>query len=250
MARRMSIHTRGTISEQRTVRPSGPRDKCRAPAVRTQILSIVAVLGLAAGSAAAGSGPGLALKIGAQTLESPIDGDDTTRARYELEVSTAKMGGGHFDLALMFGGSSLGTLSDAIAYWDDDVFVEESYTDDLSVLDLRLAARLYPLGDNDTIQPYVGAGLGYFWFIDRWEDYYAETIEDPMFPGSYITFEGCESGQETLGDGLFGFVMAGFNVTIRENFELLFEFQYDFAKDDGGFDLGGPIYMAGARFRF
>jgi hypothetical protein len=236
--------------ERPAVRPSEPRDKGRTNAVRTQILSIAAVLGLAAGSAAAGSGPGLALKIGAQTLESPLSGQDTTRTRYELELSTAKMGGDHIDFALMFGGSSLGTLSDEIAYWDEDVFVEESYRDDLSILDLRLAARLYPLGDNDTIQPYVGAGFGYFWLLDDWEDRYAETIEDPLFPGSFITFEACESDTETLADGLFGFVLAGFNVTLRENLELLFEFQYDFEKDDSGFDLGGPIYMAGARFRF
>jgi hypothetical protein len=203
-----------------------------------------------AGSAPASSGPGLALKAGVQKLESPITGQDTTRARYELELSTAKQMGGHLDFALIVGGSSLGELSDEISYFDEDVFVEEFYNDDLSLIDLRLAARLFPADPDSAFQPYVGAGLGYFWLIDQWEDRYAETIEDPLFPGTFITFETTEDGEETLSDGFFGFLMAGFNVAIRENLELLFEFQYDFEKQDGGFDLGGPIYMAGARFRF
>lgn len=210
----------------------------------------IVLLIAATAEATAGSGPGLALKIGAQTLEDPVDLDNTTRARYELELSSARQWDGHLDFAFIFGGSSLGTVSDDLAYWDDDVFVEESYEDDLTILDLRLAARLYPFGDSEGIQPYVGAGVGYFWFIDRWEDTYAETVEDPMYPGSWITFETSDEDTETLAQGFFPFVMAGVAVPVTDNFELMFEFQYDLEKKDSGYDLGGPIYLFGARLRF
>ena len=216
----------------------------------TVCLAIALSLVLAAGAAGA-SGPGIALKVGAQTLDHPLDGDKTTRARYELELSSAKFAGDHMDVAFTFGGSSLGTVSGADAYWrSDDVYVEESYEDDLSVLDIRLAARYYPFGDSDGIQPYLGAGLGYFWFLDSWEDQYSQTYDDPIGSGIWYTDTFEDEDTETLGDGLFPFVLAGVTVPIGSNAELLFEFQYDFEKEDSGFDLGGPIYMAGARFRF
>jgi len=212
-------------------------------------LAMVLSLVLAAG-AIGSTGPGIGLKIGAQTLDHPVDGDKTTRARYELELSSARFSDDLLDLALIFGGSSLGTVSDDYAYWDGDVFVEESYEDKLSVIDIRLAARLYPLRNRRGIQPYLGAGIGYFWFLDNWEDRYSETFEDPEYPGDWYTVTVEDDDRETLADGFFPFVMAGVTVPITSNAELLFEFQYDFEKEDGGFDLGGPIYMAGARFRF
>lgn len=199
---------------------------------------------------AAGSGPGIAIKAGAQTVQDPIGLDKTTRARLELELSTAKFADDHLDIAFIFGGSSLGSISDEDAYWDDDVFVEEFYNDDLAVVDVRLAARLYPLGGRAGIQPYLGAGIGYFWFLDRYKDEYSETWEDPLSPGDWYTSTASEEDTETLARGFFPFVMAGLTVPIGNNSELMFEFQYDIEKTDSGFDLGGPIYMFGARFRF
>jgi hypothetical protein len=37
---------------------------------------------------------------------------------------------------------------------------------------------------------------------------------------------------------------------VGSNGEIMFEFQYDFEKEDKGFDFSGPIYLFGARFRF
>lgn len=216
----------------------------------TVCLAIVLPFLLAA-CAAGASGPGVSLKVGAQTLDHPLDGDKTTRARYELELCSARFAGDHLDVAFTFGGSSLGTVSGDDAYWTvDDVWVEESYEDDLSVFDIRLGARYYPFGDSDGIQPYLGAGLGYFWFLDSWEDEYSQTYDDPIGSGIWYTDSAEDDDTETLADGLFPFVLAGVTVPIGSNAELLFEFQYDFEKEDSGFDLGGPIYMAGARFRF
>lgn len=195
-------------------------------------------------------GPGIGFRVGAQTLDSPTSLEETTRTRYELEVSSQLFLDGHLDFAFIFGGSSLGTFRDEYVDIIDDVLIEEYYKDKLSLLDIRLAARLYPLGQSRPIRPYVGAGIGYFWFRDSWEDEYYETIEDPFFPGSFITFADGAEDTETVADDFFPFLLAGMTVPIGENLELLFEFEYDFEKEDEGFDFGGPIYMFGARFRF
>jgi opacity protein-like surface antigen len=204
----------------------------------------------AATPAAGGSGAGLGIKVGAQTIESPIDLEKTTRARYELEVSSARSCNDHFDFALTFGGSSLGSFTDEYVDWDDGVLMEDTFTDDLYLLDLRLAARLYPFGSYDGVQPYVGAGIGYFWFRDSWEYEYSDTVEDPDFPGVFYTFTESEEGTDTVAKGFFAFVTAGLMVPVGPNFEMLFELQYDFDKQDSGFDFAGPAYMFGLRFRF
>lgn len=196
------------------------------------------------------TGPGIGFKIGAQTLDSPFDSDRTTRARFELEFSSPRFGNDLFDVALTFGGSSLGSYNDDFAGYDGDVLIEEFYTDRYTVLDLRLAGRLYPLGDNDGIQPYVGAGIGYFWFRDSWEYEYYETYEDPLFPGVFYTYEEFGDGRDTLANGLFPFVTAGLTVPVSSNFDLQFEVQYHYDKKDSGFDFSGPAYMFGGIFRF
>jgi len=202
------------------------------------------------GACAGASGLGIGVKIGAQTLEDPIDRDTTTRARLDLEISSPRLARGHLDFAFTFGGSSLGTFDEDYVDVVDDTVIEESYTDRFSVLDARLMVRLYPLGNHSRIRPHLGAGIGYYWFLDYWEYEYEETFEDPLFPGTFHTFTEEEEGTDTLANGLFPFVTAGVTVPLGPHFEAMFEFQYDFDKKDDDFDLGGPIYMFGARFRF
>ena len=105
----------------------------------------------------------------------------------------------------------------------DGVLLEEYYSDDLSVIDIRLAARLYPLGDSRPIRPYLGAGVGYFWFLDSWEDQYYETFEDPFDPGTFITYASGDKDTETVADGFFPFLLGGVTVPIGSDFEFLFE---------------------------
>jgi hypothetical protein len=198
----------------------------------------------------AASGPGLGFKVGVQTLESPIDLEDTTRTRFEFELSSARFYDDHFDLALTVGGSSLGSFTTVYSDEFDGTFIDETYVDDLSIIDIRLAARLYPLGDAGEIRPYVGAGIGYFWFLDSWDYEYAETFEDPPFSGDFYTFIETDEGTDTAANGFFPFVTAGVTIPLGDQAELLFDFQYDFEKKDSGYDFGGPIYMIGARFRF
>jgi hypothetical protein len=227
------------------------RDTFRCGRTRTRIRTGVCLLGVALAWSTCGwanSGPGIGFKVGVQTLESPIDLDKTTRARYELELSGPRLFDDHLDVAFTLGGSSLGSFETYYPDEVDGVFIDETYNDHLSLIDTRLAARVYPLGDASNIRPYVGAGVGYFWFLDQWDYEYAETFED--HPGDWDTYVHKSDGVDTEAHGFFPFLLAGVTVPIGDMGELLFDFQYDFEKEDNGYDFGGPIYMIGARFRF
>ena len=228
-----------------SIEPAVPANRRRIP-----ICSAIMLLCWAATSFASGDGPSFGFKVGGQTIESPTSSGKTTRARFELELASPRFGDDYFDMTLSFGGSSLGTFHDEYAGFEDGVFIEEYYTDSYSLLDLRLAARLYPFGDRDGIQPYVGAGIGYFWFRDSWEFEYYDTYEDPFIPGVFYTYTGGEDGSDTLAKGFFPFVTAGINVPVASNFELQFEVQYHYDKEDSGLDFGGPAYMFGCLVRF
>jgi hypothetical protein len=198
----------------------------------------------------AASGPGIAIKIGAQTFTDPVDLDKTTRARLELEIASPLLWDEHVDFALAFGGSYLGSHTESYTDTVDGTYIDDLYTDRLFLFDIRLAARLYPLGDSSRIRPYIGAGVGYFWFHDDWENEYSDTFEDPYVPGRYETVYDHAEGDATLAQAPFPFVLAGVTFPVGSNGEIMFEFQYDFEKEDKGFDFSGPIYLFGARFRF
>jgi len=214
------------------------------------ICSAIMLLCWATTSFAVGSGPAFGIKVGAQTMDSPTGPGKTTRARLELELASPRFGNDYFDMALTFGGSSLGSFHSDYANFDNGVLYEEFYTDHYSLLDIRLAGRLYPFGDSNWLQPYVGAGIGYFWFLDSWEYEYYETYEDPFIPGLFYTYTDVGEERDTLANGFFPFVTAGLTVPIESNFELQFEVQYHYDKKDSGFDFGGPVYMFGCLFRF
>ena len=76
----------------------------------------------------------------------------------------------------------------------------------------------------------------------QWEDTYVET------GASYVYIEE-DKGRDRLARGFFPFISAGVNLPINSMSELLFEFQFDFEKKDAGWDLGGPIFLLGLRFR-
>ncbi len=244
-----SIRRGCNVSRRNDITGSFPGETIRR-SLRTVAMCTLAASLVWATACAGQSGPGIALKIGAQTLDDPIDLEKTTRTRIELEIASPVFADDYLDVAFSVGGSSLGSVDDDYVTIEDDTVIEESYLDDLFMLDIRLAARLYPFGHDRTLRPYVGAGLGYFWFLDYWEYEYSETFEDPHFPGVFHTFVDEEEGTDTIAHGFFPFVVAGLNVAVSDNAELLFEFQYDFDKEDAGVDLSGPIYMFGGRIRF
>jgi len=218
----------------------------------SRVLATAASLLLVLGGTAlcrAASGPGIGLRVGAQTIEDPVDSDKITRARLDVEVFSPMLWDEHVDFALTFGGSFLGTHSETYTDTVDGTYIDDLYTDRLWLFDIRLATRLYPLGDRSRIRPYLGAGLGYFWFRDNWENEYSDTFEDPYFPGEFQTIHDHASGNANLAQGFFPFVLAGLSLPLGSNAEITFEFQYDFDKKDAGYDLSGPIYLFGARFR-
>ncbi len=248
MTRTMLAHKMGPRPNQTHACPSVCGTGGRHPLILKSAALLLA-LGWTAVCTAA-SGPGIGIKVGAQTITDPVDLDKTTRARLELEIASPLLWDEHVDFALGFGGSYLGSHTEQYTDTVDGTYIDDLYTDRLSLFDIRLAARLYPLGDNSRIRPYIGAGIGYFWFRDYWENEYSDTFEDPYFPGRYETVYDHAEGDVTLAQGFFPFALAGITLPLGSHAEIMFEFQYDFDKKDEGFDLGGPIYMFGARFRF
>jgi len=248
MAQKRYIHTWQPRPKQNRVfafsTSAGPCKQCGL-----MICSALIVFCLAATSPADGSGPGIGVKVGAQTLDQPFGDGKTTRARFEVELVSPRFADDHFELAFTFGGSSLGSYSSEYVDYDGGTLIEQYFTDDLSALDIGLSARLYPLGDSH-VRPYIGAGIGYFWFLDSWDDDYFETVEDPFVPGLFYTYASADEGTENLARGFFPFVSAGLAVPATDNLELLFELQYHLDKKDSGFDLSGPVYMFGCRLRF
>jgi len=250
MAQRMSSQRQQWEEDGGSTSGLPANSRIERPHGSLALAALVLMASWAGGPAWAGNGPGLGFKIGAQTLESPITLEKTTRTRYEIELSSQLFLDDHLDFALVLGGSSLGSFDTEYVELVDDVLYEDYYTDDLSLLDVRLAARLYPFGDSHPIRPYIGAGVGYFWFLSSWESEHYQTFEDPGSPGSFITVADSDDDTDTLASGFFPFVLGGMTIPIGSDFEFLFEFEFDFEKKDSGFDLGGPIYMFGARFRF
>jgi hypothetical protein len=192
------------------------------------------------------NGPSLGLKAGVQRLTSPVTRDKTTRARLELELASPRLLDGILDVSAAFGFSPLGSVSDGSSDIEEGLVVDRWYADELRLFDARVAARLYPLGRaHSAVAPYVGGGLGYFWFLDQWEDNVSATD-----PESGETASDSAHGTDTVAEGFFPFVVAGVNVSVSDHAELLFEVQYDVEKQDRGFDLGGPSYLIGARIRW
>ncbi len=205
----------------------------------------------------AGQDWGVGFKIGAQTANHPISGDKSTKTRYEAELASPMFANNHMDLAFTFGGASVASFEDEALVFDNIGWVEDTSKDNISVLDLRLAARFYPLRrdyqdhyHHFRISPYVGAGFGYYWLIDTWETTHTEATEDLNFPGVYYTVTDEDDGTETFSKGFFPFLLAGFNVSVTSQCDLLVELQYDFSKKDDGIDLGGTIVMVGGRIRW
>lgn len=211
------------------------------------VAAVLVALGMTTVCAAA-SGPGIGFKVGAQTIDDPVDTGKMTRARFELEVSSPLLWDEHVDFAFTFGGTYIGSYHETYTDTVDGTYIDDLYTDRLSLFDVRLAARLYPLGDSSGIRPYVGAGIGYFWFQDNWENEYSDTFED--HPGDWDTVYDHAEGTEKLAHAPFPFVLAGLTIPVGSNIEIMAEFQYDIDKKDSGYDLSGPIYLFGARFRF
>ena len=176
MARTQSVRTERHVTNSHPTQSVRCRGRLGA-GFGLAILLMWSTCGLAA------SGPGIGFKVGVQTLESPINLEDTTRTRFEFELSSARFFDDHFDLAFTAGRLLAGFLHHRICRRDRWRVHRRRPTSTTSASSISAWPRFYPLGDASEIRPYVGAGVGYFWFFDRWDYDYAETFEVPLFPG-------------------------------------------------------------------
>ena len=206
----------------------------------------------------ADQGWGFGLKVGSQTADHPISGNQSTRTRFEAELASPMFADNHMDLAFSFGGASVASYSyeSPITYYDDG-WSQNTEKDSVVAMDIRLAARLYPFGRNYDdyykpfkISPYVGAGFGYFWVVDFFKGTQIDAWEDPFDPGFYDIVETKDDYTETFANGFFPFLLAGCNVSVTSQCDVLVELQYDFGKKNNGIDRGGHIIMVGGRVRW
>ncbi len=187
------------------------------------------------------------LKVGTQTLDNPLTLERTTRPRYEIAVAGTSPGNDQVEVALAFGGCSVAHTKDVLTTYDSYGMLQDTYDDHYRMYDLRLGLRLYPVSPDelDSIHPYVGAGLGYYWLVDDWTFNHFETIDSP-----YSEYEENDRGHLSISKGLFPFVVAGVDVPLSDQVGLLFEFQHDFQKLDDGADYGGSLYTIGLRLKW
>jgi hypothetical protein len=225
------------------------RGMIRGPLARVALCCLVASLAWTA-VCAGQTGPGLGFRIGGQTFENPIDSAKRSYLRLEMEISSPLVLDDHLDVAFVIGGSSLGSTHDEDSTVDGNDVVRQFYDDDLFLLDTRVAARLYPFGGHQSVRPYVGGGIGYFWFFDDYEYKRVDRVEVPPASGLSNSVVTKDRGTKTVAHGFFPVALVGLAVAVSENTEVLFEFQYDIHKEDSGVDLSGPVYMLGGRYRF
>lgn len=183
-------------------------------------------------------------KAGTQTLQHPWTLEQTTRPRYEISVAGTPYDNDQLEIALAFGGCSVGHATDTVTAYDSYGMLQDTYEDHFRMYDLRLGLRIYPISPEDRgcIHPYVGAGLGYYWMVNDWDYTHLETIDSP-----YSEYWEEDNGHTNISKGLFSFVTAGVDIPLSDQVALLFEFQHDFQKTDGGVDYGDSIYMLGLR---
>ncbi len=149
------------------------------------------------------------------------------------------------------------------ADFDGDFYIDHSFN--VSITPLQLSVKLMPMGRRNRIIPYVGGGVGlYFWSVGirgYMIDFTDEAVwEEQGFPD--VTVYGItqtdarESSRTTLGYHAFG----GLMVPIGDRVTLSAEFRYNAAKgkfkadsaftDFEDFDLGGYALTAGLNYWF
>lgn len=186
------------------------------------------------------------LNIGTQTLDNPLTLERTTRPRYEIAVAGTSPDNDQIEVALAFGGCSVAQAKDVLTTYDSYGMLQDTYIDRYRMYDLRLGLRLYAVSPEelDSIHPYVGAGMGYYWLADDWTYSHLETTDSP-----YSEYQQDKHGHKTISNGLFPFVVAGIDVPFSDQVALLFEYQHDFQKKDNGADYGGNIFTLGLRVK-
>ena len=119
----------------------------------------------------------------------------------------------------------------------------------LRVVPFTATARFYPFTRQAPVQPYIGAGLGVFWWRYAETGEWVDDTDDTIFRNSYVD-DGAEFGPV---------ILAGVRFPVGDMFAAGGEFRYQDAKPDldpdQGFagdriDLGGYTWLATFQWRF
>lgn len=187
------------------------------------------------------------VKAGLQSLDNPLTLERTSRTRVGVEFAGTTPASDNVEICLGFGGASVTSATDVYTTYDSVGMIQDTLEDKFRTYDFRLGVRVYPIApdDSDSIHPYIGGGIGYYWLVDDWKDTHLETINSP-----YTEFVTEEKGHFSLAKGFFPYLTAGVDIPITDQAALLFEYKHDFMKKKDGADYGGDMFMAGMRFRW
>ena len=187
------------------------------------------------------------VKAGLQSLENPLTLEKTSRTRIGVEIAGTTPASDNVEICLGFGGASVTSATDVSTTYDHLGMIQDTVKDEFRTYDFRLGVRVYPISPekSDSIHPYVGGGIGYYWLVDEWTDTHLETTNSP-----YSEFSTEDKGHFSLAKGFFPYLTAGVDIPITDQAALLFEYTHDFMKKKDGADYGGDMFMAGMRFRW
>jgi opacity protein-like surface antigen len=156
-------------------------------------------------------------------------------------------------------------LSKYDKYMDVDTF-STGHSLDISITPVQLSLKIAPFGRRNKLIPYVGAGVGvYFWsvrmsgdMIDFNDEYVYETSQGDELPVYPIYQVDAREG-ENLGKVSFGYhVLGGFMFSLTNALTLDIGFKYNMAKGKftegfegfAPFDLGGYHISLGLNYWF
>ncbi|MEM9419438.1 MAG: hypothetical protein AAGA25_10370 [Planctomycetota bacterium] len=193
---------------------------------------------------------GCSIKLGAQQFDDPRgDGESRTRFRVEGELASPRVLGGHLEGTASAGFVSLESSDEKLRVRNPDGSTENLPISSVSVADVRVGARLYPLASMDTdwfqtgvqIEPYVVGGGGYYW---------ARATERGAGKELCCGDRELIEESETVADGLFPYLGFGVKARFDDQWAAFIEARQDFNRIDAGRDTSGTSVMIGLRWGF
>lgn len=192
-------------------------------------------------------GGSCAVKTGTYCFDDPLlkqYGDNHFRL-WQLELASPPFGEEHFDVALNVGGLFLEN-EEGPPYSGISQITTNLY-------DFDLTLRYFPLRRNEAVQPYAGAGFGYFEFVrtSHWPDYeYYDWWNDTYYYESY------DSDSDSLASGFYPLVVAGVFIPLHDyqqekgpdKLGLVAEYRCDFEKKDRWLDFSGHRFTVGCAY--
>lgn len=199
---------------------------------------------------AAGALAGCSIKLGAQRFDDPRgDGESRTRFRFEGELASPRVLGGHLEGTAALGIVGLESSDDTLRVREEDGSISELPVSSTSIFDVRLGARLYPFASLETdwfgngvvIEPYLVGGGGYYWARAT-----QRGAGEELCCGDYELVE----DSDTVAEGAFPYFGAGVKARFQGEWSAVLEVRQDFERVDAGRDTSGTSVLLGLRWGF